>query len=656
MKNKFFTLLSLSVFTLLMLVSFASASLTLEENSWSSTTVDHNSEATISFNLTATDDYDSLDWSESDAGSKATWKTLPTITSINNGDEITLTAVLKVNQYASGTISDAKLKVKDNLVLSNELTLSAITINQDKSLSLTSETISYSENTTTLTLTNDGNTLLENIQITASGDFDVNISGDVDSSDKIASISEGTTKLITITRTSSLSGVGPQSVTVTATADDETTTTGKVSTNLPFYTGENQGNLKVSDIDFNTESGFGDDEDYWYPFDEVKIDFNVDNKGEWDIEDIEIEACIWDEEDEKCIFDEDDMDISDDKFDLDEGDDLDVTMIFEVDADELEEGNTEYTVYIKAVGIIDDNSAPDDVDGDKTGDSDSQEIEIVTDDEFVIINDIHFEPASPVTCGSEVQITADVWNVGDDDLDDDEVYVLVYNKALGINEEFEFSSGIDAMDSEKISFYIQIPEDFEEGTYKIEFIAYDDEDMSDGDVFETSKEDEEAIYSDYLTIEGNCIFKPEATISTSLQSGGIAGEELVVKATVTNTASETRTFTTSADGYSSWSELVDVAPEVLVLDSEESEDILITLNVNKDVSGEKAFSVILTEDENVISQPVTVTIEKAGFNFNSITGGIISEENWYLWGIGALNIILVLIIIFVAVRLVRKKE
>ena len=61
----------------------------------------------------------------------------------------------------------------------------------------------------------------------------------------------------------------------------------------------------------------------------------------------------------------------------------------------------------------------------------------------------------------------------------------------------------------------------------------------------------------------------------------------------------------------------------------------------------------LTTDEKVISQPVSVLVEKAGFSL--ITGNIVLGENWYLWGIGALNIILVLIIIIVAVRLVRKK-
>ena len=77
-----------------------------------------------------------------------------------------------------------------------------------------------------------------------------------------------------------------------------------------------------------------------------------------------------------------------------------------------------------------------------------------------------------------------------------------------------------------------------------------------------------------------------------------------------------------------------------------------TFDVKKDVSGEKTFNIeILSENELVLSQPVSVIIEKSGFSF---TGGVISGDNWYLWGIGAINFILIIVIIFVAIRVARK--
>ena len=54
-----------------------------------------------------------------------------------------------------------------------------------------------------------------------------------------------------------------------------------------------------------------------------------------------------------------------------------------------------------------------------------------------------------------------------------------------------------------------------------------------------------------------------------------------------------------------------------------------------------------------ISQPVSVSIEKAGF----FTGGVIdvfSGSNPYLWILGILNVILVLVIIIVAVKVLKK--
>ena len=80
-----------------------------------------------------------------------------------------------------------------------------------------------------------------------------------------------------------------------------------------------------------------------------------------------------------------------------------------------------------------------------------------------------------------------------------------------------------------------------------------------------------------------------------------------------------------------------------------------TLLVNADVEGKKTFSLDLTnENKKVIPQPVEVVIEKAGFNLFGATGAVIGNKNWYVWAIGALNIVLVLIIILVAVRLVKK--
>ncbi len=440
-------------------------------------------------------------------------------------------------------------------------------------------------------------------------------------------------------------------------ANDGTSSIEKTLTfeeNTNFYEGENQEDLEISDLEFNTLSGFGDDENYWYPFDEVEVAFNVKNVGDWDdIKDIKIEACLWDEQKEKCIFDEDDMKIDEDKFNLDSGDDLDVTITLKIDADKLTEGDTDYTFYIRAVGEIKDK----DYEGEEkeTGTSDFKKIEIITDDNFVIIDDIEFQPET-VSCKGIVELTAKVWNVGDEDLDDDEVYVKIYNKELGIDKIIEFDSGIDAMDYEKISLSFEIPEDIEEKTYMIKLAAYDDDRLGNDDLFITDEEEDEASYQGFLKVEGSCSLIPSVSVSANLESEAKAGEDLIVKATLKNTGDKLTTYTLTVEN-GNWAVLDSINPTSITLDSEESKDVLITLNVNKDVSGDKVFNIeVLSEGEVVVDQPVSVSIqEQTGFNFLGITGNMISENNWYLWGIGALNVLLIVVIIIVALKVAKKE-
>jgi hypothetical protein len=404
-------------------------------------------------------------------------------------------------------------------------------------------------------------------------------------------------------------------------------------------------------ISFDTLEGFGDNEDFWYPFDEVEVEFDVDNRGSWDIDDIEITACLYDVSDGRCILDEGDMDLTEDDFDLEAGEDITVKMTFLVDPEELETGNTDYILYIGAVGEIDDNSAgaPD---GEDTGAAANfPDLEIRTDEEFVIVNDITITP-NVLSCGETFELTADVWNVGDKDFEDDEVFLRIFNEELGINEVVEFNSGIDALDYEVISLLFEVPKDADEKTYGIRIIAYDDEDLESGDVYENS-EDDEAEYVGLVTVKGNCIGSAgEVTISASLESEARAGRDLVVKATITNNANELRTLSVSAAEFSTFANSASADLNTIILGAGESGEVLLTLDVKGDASGEYVFYIETLSEGVVERQPVSVSIEpKAGFL--GITGFAI-EGNWPLYGLGLLNIILVVIIVIVAIRVARR--
>jgi len=411
-----------------------------------------------------------------------------------------------------------------------------------------------------------------------------------------------------------------------------------------------------ADLDVKIEKikvieGFGDDDEYWYPLDEVEIDVKVENEGDWDVENIEIEFCLYDSEEKECILDEGDIDISEDDFDLDKGDDITTTLSFKVDPDDLIAGDTEYKIYVKAIGQIDDSDA-DEFDEEYTCDSDfiDDDFEIITDDKFVILDNVEIPEIT--TCGEKVELTADVWNVGDEDIDDDEIFLRIYNSELGINKVIEFTNGIDLMDYETISFTFDIPEDAKEKTHSILVTAYDDEDLYDKHIYE-NKEEDKAEYKVFIGIS-DCFAEPEVSVSATLESEAKAGEEMKIKIILGNLGSDTRTFMVDVENYGAWAELSE-SPGTLTLNSGSSGETYVNLDVDKDASsGEKTFNILVYEGTELIkTQPISVNIESR--NFLGITGFSINEGNGYLWGLGLLNVILVIVIIIVAVRVARRK-
>ena len=103
-------------------------------------------------------------------------------------------------------------------------------------------------------------------------------------------------------------------------------------------------------------------------------------------------------------------------------------------------------------------------------------------------------------------------------------------------------------------------------------------------------------------------------------------------------------------GYSDLASSFSLDQNTLSLNKGESKNVLITLDVNRDAAGSKTFFLELVSDGKLTRQPVTVSISEGAAGIT----GFITEGNWYLWGIGLLNIVLIIIIIVVAVRIARK--
>ncbi|MCK4521591.1 MAG: putative S-layer protein [Nanoarchaeota archaeon] len=214
--------------------------------------------------------------------------------------------------------------------------------------------------------------------------------------------------------------------------------------------------LEIDDVDVN--------EDELKPDEMVEITIEIENNGELDIEDIELEVKLLDE-DGDVVEDEYDDDLEDDlEFDLDDGDDEEFTFTFKMPANAKD--NDKYTIYVEACGEDDDGIEQCDVD-------DSQTIKIEREKHDVEIYSATISP-SIIQCSNSFDITMGIKNIGKKDED---VRLTVTSDELGISksEEFELEAYDEDDYKKSLSYAFAAPSDLAKGTYSITIKAeYDD--------------------------------------------------------------------------------------------------------------------------------------------------------------------------------------
>jgi len=389
-------------------------------------------------------------------------------------------------------------------------------------------------------------------------------------------------------------------------------------------------------------SGFGEDNE-WYPQDEVEIEVEVSNdNNDFDIDNIVVEWGVFDKTTGDWVLEV----VDENDFSLKDGEKKTLTLTFKLDDDldeDFDELGEDLTFYVRATGEVDDEDGAYDVCV-----SDSEAASMIFESDLVVLDNVQF--SEPKSCGTSVQLTADVWNIGDSDQED--VYVTIYNKELGINEKVNLGD-IDAFDNTKIDTLVEIPQNAEEKTYTLVLMVYNE----DNEVYQNGNDDDSRL-DILLQVNGGCSTTPLVSIAANLQSEEVkAGQELVVKATITNTGSIKKTFAIELADYNSWATFVSLDKTTVELASKASTDVLVTLKVNEDATGKNTFNVYVKDGSKILSQPVTVTLAEKPTILAKIKELVQSSgDNWYLWGIGALNVILVLVIIFVAIRVVKGKK
>jgi hypothetical protein len=395
------------------------------------------------------------------------------------------------------------------------------------------------------------------------------------------------------------------------------------------------GHLDVSIDDIKVTDGYGDDTD-WYPLDSIQAKILVENNGPKKIRSISVSYGLYDIDNSKWIFKD-----KASSFSLGDGNDKTLTVEFQLT--QLSKFDTDnaanYEFYIWATGTDDDTS-------NKTSVTTSDSIEMQFDDHFVILDSL--EVTGTVSCGSSLQVAGTAYNIGTED--EENVYLKVFNTALGISQKVTIGD-IDSMDSQDFSFSLDIPSDTEDGSYDVTLLVYDE----DNDMFENSDGDESKSVISLNIPSGSCSALPPVSVTTTSESKAVAGQELDVTATVRNTGTKTATFTLDLSDYSDWASLVSIDKTSFTLAAGASQSVLVRLNVNADASGEQTFNILLKEGSRTLTQPVSVSVEKpqSGFSLTGLFSG--ASGNLYLYGIAALNILLVLIIIIVAIRVVRRK-
>jgi hypothetical protein len=413
-----------------------------------------------------------------------------------------------------------------------------------------------------------------------------------------------------------------------------------------------QGDDLVLKVDVDNRDG---DDDEWSPLDEIIIEVEVENDGNDRIRDVIVELGLFNADGEDVTGDL--IDLDDEEIDLgriDEDDEESAEFKFKVPAD-FEEAK--YMLVIKAYSDHDDYGEEELCVSESDDFSDDYYFEVSgekeSDEEMhVIVTDIRYSPV-PAECGDLVTVSADVYNVGDEDYPD-QIMVTLINKELGLDLEKVLRGDFDQGDDDRVEFEFEVPTDVEAKIYTLEFRTYYDynEKKDRYDI-----ESEETFVAPF-EVTGNCALPDEevdsttgARISAELDPEtpeAVAGKEVALLVTLTNTGDTQTIYTLSVYGNSAWSSLVSIEPQTVVLSAGETREIGLVLGLDSDAVGEKEFTIKASYGDTATEQKVTLLVQEAEEVSEEVSAVLQHvKDNWFIYLIVVANIILIIAIIAV---------
>lgn len=501
----------------------------------------------------------------------------------------------------------------------------------------------------TINISNTGNTALTNVNLTQSGDYVVVFRN----GNSIGNIPVGSSVTASIyPKDVSTLKFGPNTVTITATdlntASNVSASTSLVGLSKSFCANgpTEKRNLTINDITIN--SVLGTDEK-WRPLDSITFDVEIKNLGKDTVDDVYVVMALYNAETGEDVTGSLDFNNSDaETFDLGsitDGERETATFEFSVPAD-FEKGTYKLAVkaYSKDLGedveCIDSSSK---LSSNKLYKEIRVERYSSSSDEgkFIAFDEVKLSPSDAV-CGDTMIMTLKAANVGSKN--QKQVKVNLVSKELGLDQSLVLKNGLDQGEDKVLTFSFEVPQ-VADKTYTLSLTA--DYDYSDS-TYHVSTEEATRVPLKVFgcsTVAGRSAL---VTAQVASDSEKKAGTPLTVKVTVKNLGNITLPFVVSAKSFDSWADLSSISDQLVNLAPGESKDITLVLNVKSGISGTQNLLVEARSSSIVETQELEVEIAKSSWLPESLQG------NAMVWVIGALNVLLVLIIIVVAVRVARR--
>jgi hypothetical protein len=651
-KNITFTTL-FALFAFILMTSLVSAASLTLTTTMQPTNVNHDEGSfVVQFELTNTGVADLVDltFSGTEGTSSVTFPQNPI--NVATGETKTIVATVTFAAFQSGNIAGSVTADPQGTGDSKTSSFS-VPINAEADLELTTSGTLSPTSTGTLNVKNTGNVVL-NVALSEVTTFGATLS-----STSVNGLLPGADQDVTVTLPSTVDlDFGNNLVTIKgkdASKNVEDTATFTVKSTF-CSAGSVGGDLRISDVKVDNQGEGKDDE--WILLDTIEVEVQVDNDGNDDIDDVFVELAFYDSSGNNQVNDFEFDNADEEEYDLGkikDGKDETATFKFKVPAD-YDDGN--YKLSVKAYSddlgeSVECTDTSTDLEVDDLYSVISVERES-DEGKFIAFENSVFGP-SEATCGESITLTTDVYNIGDED--QDQVKVILRNSEMNLNEFVEIRTDLDQGDKESILFNFVVPQGLSDKIYTLDLTA--EYDYKNGNYREGS-DSATPLQLKVLGCKGGTGLtglsgQKIAAVNAVLDSDAIAGQELVVIATITNLKTETASFVVDALDFQSWGSLVEISGRVFELDSGESKDVVLTFDVDEDAEGEESFLVEVVSGSESETREISVNIQGA-----AMTGGSKGPsfsglgDNAYLWIIGIVNIVLVILIIVVAVRISRR--